>query len=199
MEAKMMLRMPVRTSTLSSTNVNVTSLLGSGAAQRKKLQSVGTLYCRVSYADEARHARIVTISCINSHGSKDAVVGSWIDLTGFVAASKGNNARTPYDALAEEIGRECYIDVCGWHLYLKDVKISSNGKSTNINMAQGLAQRLGPQIQGKRISSSEVNDLLDKVPVTLGQGKRVVSLSAAMPDRCVQDIFDICENYSRNF
>jgi hypothetical protein len=142
----------------------------------------------------ACRARKFTSSC--TQGSKDAVVGSWIDLTGFVATSKGINARTPYDTLAEEIGRECYIDVCGWHLYLKDIKIPSSGQS--ISMAQGLAQHLGPQIQGKGIRASDLNALLDKVPVTLGQGKKVVSLSVAMPDRCQQDLLDICENCSRN-
>lgn len=68
---------------------------------------------------------------------KDAV-GSWLDLAGFVAKS---TAHTPFDELADKIGRDCYIDVAGWHLYLKDVKLGGQA-----SMAQGIAQQLGAQV-----------------------------------------------------
>ena len=122
---------------------------------------------------------------------KDAVT-SWLDLAGFVAtASPG--ARTPFDELADKIGRECYIDVAGWHLYLKDVKLPD----TQITLAQAIAQQRGSQIQGQGFNASAVNQLIGRVPVKLGQGKSTLSLADVMPSRCLSDLEDICENYAR--
>jgi len=75
-------------------------------------------------------------------------VGAWVDLASFVAASS-SGAKSPYDELADKIGRECYIDVAGWHLYLKDVRLVG---ISNATLAQGLASQLGPQV---RIASSQ--------------------------------------------
>jgi hypothetical protein len=43
-------------------------------------------------------------------------VGSWIDLASFVTSSGGGGGRSPYEELADKIGRDVYIDVAGWHL-----------------------------------------------------------------------------------
>lgn len=132
--------------------------------------------------------RIISVASVG----KDAVT-SWLDLAGFVAtASPG--ARTPFDELADKIGRECYIDVAGWHLYLKDVKLPN----TQVTMAQALAQQLGSLIQGQGFSSAAVNQLVGRVPVKLGQGKSTLPLADVMPSRCLQDLEDICEQYARN-
>ena len=94
-------------------------------------------------------SRLVTYSSVG----QDAV-GSWLDLAGFVAAASSAGARTPYDELADKIGRDCYIDVAGWHLFLKDVKIPAGGQVT---LAQGLAQQLGAQVGGCALFSSNNN------------------------------------------
>lgn len=102
-------------------------------------------------------------------------------------------ARTPYDDLADSIGRDCYIDVAGWHLYLKDVKLP---EGSGLTMAQGLAAQLGAQAQGqKQISGADVESMLKRVPVDLGKGKTTVSLERLMPSICVNDLKQIMEEY----
>ena len=117
-------------------------------------------------------------------------MGSWLDLAGFVASTGGK--RTPYDALADKIGRECYIDVAGWHLYLKDVKLG--GQSS---LAQGLAMQLGAQIDGQGYREAEVVALLGKVPIEFGKGKATLALTDVMPAGCIRELTDVCEEYER--
>lgn len=124
------------------------------------------------------------------HAVGDDAVQSWLDLASFVATT--GSSRTPYDELADKIGRECYIDVAGWHLYLKDVKIGGQA-----SLAQGLATKLGPLIQDK-FDDHIVEDLLKKVPIKLGQGKTTVSLAQVLPTMCVSMIVEICEDYARD-
>lgn len=50
-----------------------------------------------------------------ARGAGQDAVGSWIDLAAFVSSS-GRGAHTPFDELADKIGRDVYIDVAGWHL-----------------------------------------------------------------------------------
>ena len=56
-------------------------------------------------------------------------------------------------------GRDVYIDVAGWHLFLKDVRLGGGG----VTLAQGLAQQLGQQIDGGGFKSSDLQPLLQKV------------------------------------
>lgn len=53
--------------------------------------------------------------CVHARGAGQDAVGSWVDLASFVSSS-GGGGRTPYDELADVIGRDVYIDVAGWHL-----------------------------------------------------------------------------------
>lgn len=193
--------------------------------------------CRISWSRKRQNHRPMFVSLPSSPAfsrccvhlpcgvGKDAV-GSWIDLAGFVSAG-GHSAHTPYDGLADLIGRDCYIDVCGWHLYLKDIKVASGSQ---ITLAQGVAQKLGSQasinpystrqclkgrtkgpqltspaatpsclqIQGQGFKSSSVADLLRAIPVKLGQGKVTVSLEEAMPAGCIRDLCAICEKFERD-
>jgi hypothetical protein len=121
----------------------------------------------------------------------DDAVSSWLDLAGFVAKTKGS--RSPYEELAFKIGDQCYIDVQGWHLYLKDVKIASG---SSVTMADALAEKLGSNIQS--FNQPMLDALLAKVPVKLGQGKATLSLADVMPSRGVQDLAEICEKYKRD-
>lgn len=121
----------------------------------------------------------------------DDAVSSWLDLAGFVAKTKGS--RSPYEELAFKIGDQCYIDVQGWHLYLKDVKIASG---SSVTMADALAEKLGSNIQS--FNQPMLDALLAKVPVNLGQGKATLSLADVMPSRGVQDLAEICEKYKRD-
>ena len=92
-------------------------------------------------------------------------------------------------------GRDAYIDVAGWHLYLKDVKLSPGGTLT---MAQGLAAKLGPVFGGQGYREAEVEDLVAKVPVRLGGGKVTLSLKELLPAACMRDLCSACEDYCRD-
>lgn len=51
-----------------------------------------------------------------------------------------------------------YLDVAGWHLYLRDVKVGGSG----LSLAQGLAAQLGAQIDGQGFRAADVQALLKK-------------------------------------
>ena len=63
--------------------------------------------------------------------------GGWFDLANFVATSSSN--KTPFDDFAASIGKDIYIDVLGWHLFLRDVKLTGADQS----LAQALATKIG--------------------------------------------------------
>jgi len=131
-------------------------------------------------------------SSIVPAGVGDDAVSSWLDLAGFVAKTKGS--RSPYEELSSKIGDQCYIDVQGWHLYLKDVKIAPGAPVT---MADALAEKLGSTMQGQGFSQSMLDSLMSQVPVKLGQGKATLPLADVMPSRGLQDLAEICEKYTR--
>ena len=54
-------------------------------------------------------------AAVEARGAGQDAVGSWIDLAAFVSSS-GRGGHTPFDELADKIGRDVYIDVAGWHL-----------------------------------------------------------------------------------
>lgn len=60
-------------------------------------------------------------------------------------------------------GRDVYIDVSGWHLYLRDVKVPDSGGTT---LASGLAAMLAQEGDG-----ADVAGVLGQVPVPLGGGQ----------------------------
>ncbi|KXZ50547.1 hypothetical protein GPECTOR_16g722 [Gonium pectorale] len=141
------------------------------------------------------------------HGiGRDAVDG-WLDLTKLVAGSGGN--KTPYEEFASAIGgtggsvvppsspeggRDVYVDLAGWHLYLRDMGTGVPGSS--LKMSQALAQQLGPQLN-KGLREPDVEALLKKVPVKLGAGKLKASLYDVMPSMCVGDLVRLCEEFAR--
>ena len=126
-------------------------------------------------------------------GVGDDAVSSWLDLAGFVAKNKGT--RSPFEDLSSKIGSQCYIDVQGWHLYLRDVKIAPGA---TVTVADALADKLGSTIQGQGFNQSMLDELMKQVPVKLGQGKSTLPLADVMPSRGLQDLAEICEKYARD-
>ncbi|KAG7672260.1 hypothetical protein NADE_000066 [Nannochloris sp. 'desiccata'] len=145
---------------------------------------------QLSYKQQKRSSNK---SIIVPAGVGDDAVSSWLDLAGFVAKTKGS--RSPYEELSSKIGDQCYIDVQGWHLYLKDVKIAPGAAAT---VADALAEKLGSTIQGQGFSQSMLDSLMSQVPVKLGQGKSTLPLADVMPSSGVQDLAEICEKYARD-
>ncbi|KAK9838822.1 hypothetical protein WJX74_003957 [Apatococcus lobatus] len=93
---------------------------------------------------------------------KDAAEG-WLDLAKLVSSSGG--PKSAFEDLAYELGRDVYMDMNGWHLYLRDI---TAGKGLKLH--QALAQQLG--MEAKTLQrQSQLEELLKKVPVSLGGGK----------------------------
>ncbi|PNH03237.1 hypothetical protein TSOC_010732 [Tetrabaena socialis] len=67
---------------------------------------------------------------------------------------------------------------------------------SSIKMSQALAQQLGPQLS-RGLRESDVEGMLQKVPVKLGAGKLKASLFDVMPSMCVGDLVRLCEEYAR--
>ena len=118
-------------------------------------------------------------------------IDGWFDLASFVATSS-SGSRSPFDELADSIGRDCYVDVAGWHLFLKDIKVEGT-----TSLAAVLATKLGGDMMSRGFDERDVEDALKKVPVKLGQGKKTVSLMDVMPSMCVSDLMDVCKEYAR--
>ncbi|KAF8065576.1 hypothetical protein HT031_003177 [Scenedesmus sp. PABB004] len=111
---------------------------------------------------------------------KDVVEG-WLDLAKLVA-SEGSKNKSPYEELAFKIGRDVYVDIAGWHLFLRDMSAVPG-----LKMSQALATQLGPEAAaGGRggLRESDVAAVLKKIPVELGAGKTRVSLFDVMPSMC---------------
>lgn len=116
---------------------------------------------------------------------------SWLDLASFVASTSA--VKSPYEELADAIGKDCYVDIAGWHLFLKDIKVEGNA-----SLAQALSLVLGPKIAANGFDQRDVEDAVAKVPIKLGQGKTTLSLAQVMPAMCVSDLVDVCEEFARN-
>ncbi|PNW84109.1 hypothetical protein CHLRE_04g221250v5 [Chlamydomonas reinhardtii] len=127
-----------------------------------------------------------------SHSMGKDVVDGWLDVAKLVAGGGGN--KTPYEEFAGAIGRDIYVDIAGWHLYLRDMGTGVPGSS--YKMSQALAQQLGPQLP-KGVREADVEALLKKIPVKLGAGKIKASLYDVMPAMCVGDLARLCEDFAR--
>ena len=85
-------------------------------------------------------------------------------------------------------GRDIYVDVNGWHLYLRDI---TAGQDLKLN--QALAQQIGSE--SGRV---DLKDLLSKIPLKIGGGKVKVSLYDAIPSFSFDDLESIVKDYERN-
>ena len=164
----------------------------------------------VSFSSKGAHFKMMRFPGHNQHGfhkrysgmisgpKRDSSVriragggiDGWFDLASFVATS--SSSKNPFEELSDSIGKDCYVDIAGWHLFLKDIKVE--GQTT---MAQALAAKLGGDMKSTGFDDRDVEDALRKVPVKIGQGKVTVSLKDAMPAMVVSDLVDICKEYAR--
>ncbi|HEY9607325.1 MAG TPA: DUF3181 family protein [Allocoleopsis sp.] len=88
--------------------------------------------------------------------------------------------------LAADIGKEVYIDIAKWHLYLSDA-----------HLATVVAQRVYPLLTNNTLEESEVLKVLADISVPLGGGKREVPLIDLLPTRCQVNLMDLLEEYQR--
>ncbi len=178
--------------------------LGGGRARAPRFVALSTSRaprapdCRVvRVARRVRGARDggsgVRLKAFGGGGSakevKDTAVGSWLDLAGFVT-SDGGKRLSPFDDLASALGDELYVDVNGWHLYLKDIKVQGSGGK--VGMHSVIAQQIGEKaLSDGRADSSAVQGILDRIPLSLGGGAIQIKLSSAIAKGCLYDVEDI--------
>ncbi|WP_204104387.1 MULTISPECIES: DUF3181 family protein [Spirulina sp. CCY15215] len=92
------------------------------------------------------------------------------------------------EKLAAEIGKNVYIDIAKWHLYLADAKL-------HILVAQGVY----PLLEENQLNEDSVIQILQNIPIKIGGGKREIPLLDLLPLPCQVDLMDLLEEYQRNF
>jgi hypothetical protein len=90
-------------------------------------------------------------------------------------------------ALAETIGKEVYIDVAKWHLYLSDAHLDTV-----------LAEQLFPLLESNSLSADAVTQVLQGIAVKLGGGKREVPLAELLPMQSQVSLMDLLEEFQRD-
>uniref|UniRef100_B8HQK3 Thylakoid-associated protein n=1 Tax=Cyanothece sp. (strain PCC 7425 / ATCC 29141) TaxID=395961 RepID=B8HQK3_CYAP4 len=95
------------------------------------------------------------------------------------------NARQIED-LAADIGKNVYIDVAKWHLYLAEAHLHTV-----------LAERLYPLLQPGQLSEDQVTQVLAQIPVKLGGGRRELPLTDLLPMQSMVNLMDILEEFQR--
>lgn len=131
---------------------------------------------------------------IRARGIGKEVTGAWLDLAKLVASDGGKKG--PYDDLAYKIGRDVYVDIAGWHLFLRDMSAVPG-----LKMAAALAGQLGPEaLRAGRggLRESDVTAVLKRVPVDVGGGRVTLSLYDVMPNGCVADLARILCDFARD-
>lgn len=64
-----------------------------------------------------------------------------------------------------------------------------------VHMLQALASQLGPMGEP---SEGDVEEVLKKIPLSLGGGKQKVSLYDALPSFSIRDLTEIVSDFSKN-
>jgi hypothetical protein len=90
------------------------------------------------------------------------------------------------DELAEEIGKNVYIDVAKWHLYLADAHLD-----------QVLAKQLAPLLSGGSLDEMQVMQVLTTIPIQLGGGKCELPLADLLPMQCQVNLMDLLEDFQQ--
>ncbi|CAL6432608.1 predicted protein [Bathycoccus prasinos] len=127
-----------------------------------------------------------TTTSASSNMGKD-FVESFFDVADFLSGASSFGT----SELAENIGRDCYVDVNGWHLFLKDMKPQGSFHQGLANVVIGTIVK-----NGKKCSEEDMTEILKTVKVPLGEGKMEASLFDLMPKRCVDDFVDIAKRYA---
>ena len=127
-----------------------------------------------------------TTTSASSNMGKD-FVESFFDVADFLSGASSFGT----SELAENIGRDCYVDVNGWHLFLKDMKPQGSFHQGLANVVIGTIVK-----NGKKCSEEDMTEILKTVKVPLGGGKMEASLFDLMPKRCVDDFVDIAKRYA---
>lgn len=86
--------------------------------------------------------------------------------------------------LAADIGRDVYIDVAKWHLFLADAHLHT-----------AIAEKLAALIEDDAISDESVQGVLRDIPIQLGGGKKELPLIDLIPVQALVALMDILEEH----
>ncbi|ABD02428.1 MULTISPECIES: DUF3181 family protein [unclassified Synechococcus] len=92
------------------------------------------------------------------------------------------------EQLAAAIGKEVYIDVARWHLYLRDAHLHTL-----------LAERLAPQVMAGKVDEDAVTEILQGIPVKVGGGRKELPLADLLPMQSLLNLLDVLEEFSRKW
>lgn len=124
---------------------------------------------------------------------KDEVLGSFVDLANFVSTEGVAKKLNAFEDLAYKLGGEVYVDVNGWHLYVKDIKV---GGSSTVKMHNVLAQQIGEKVLASgRVDDAEVKAIMKAIPLSLGGGAVQVSLLDSIGKTCMYDLTRAIEDW----
>ncbi|EAZ94302.1 DUF3181 family protein [Crocosphaera chwakensis] len=90
------------------------------------------------------------------------------------------------ESLAAEIGENIYIDVAKWHLYLSDAHLHTT-----------VAEKVYPLLENDEVSEDAITDILRSISVSLGGGKKEVSLLELLPKQCQTNLLELLEEFQR--
>ncbi|MBP0012833.1 MAG: DUF3181 family protein [Roseofilum sp. SBFL] len=89
--------------------------------------------------------------------------------------------------LAAEIGKNVYMDIAKWHLYLNDAHLHTP-----------LAERLYPLLVEDDLEENKVLEILQEITVKLGGGRRQIPLLDLMPMQAQLNLMDLLEEFQSN-
>jgi hypothetical protein len=95
-----------------------------------------------------------------------------------------SNTTEILEAIASEIGEEVYMDIAKWHLYLSDAHLHTV-----------VAEQMYPMLSSNSLNENSVLQILQKIPVKIGGGRREIPLIDLLPMQCQVNLIDILEKY----
>ena len=95
--------------------------------------------------------------------------------------------RQAIEKLAAEIGENIYMDVAKWHLYLSDAHLHTQ-----------LAEQIYPLLDKGEVAEPDVQQILQKIYVSLGGGKQTISLVNLIPNSGIQDLMKLLQEFQES-
>ncbi len=97
------------------------------------------------------------------------------------------NSSEQLENLASEIGDKVYIDVAKWHLFLKDAKLHTV-----------VAEKAMPFVSTGKVTGDNVNEILGKITISLGGGRKELPLSDLLPVSGQAALLNVLQEFARN-
>ncbi|MEM9136307.1 MAG: DUF3181 family protein [Cyanobacteria bacterium P01_F01_bin.42] len=88
------------------------------------------------------------------------------------------------EELAADIGRDVYIDVAKWHLFLADAHLHTS-----------IAEKVAVLIEDDDVSDESVQTILQRIAIPLGGGKKELPLIDLLPVQSLVSLMDIIEEH----